>query len=246
MVTVSSCELDRRSAARMPLEVATATASASVENEPKAVTPASSAAAMTARAPAARSSGPAAAVPSDHAAASGDTTPASGSPAQSSSSSTLRVIAAARSTSARRPSASERPLLATPTRRPCTNRRLTKTSVLATFWWISLLANRVSALSVVTTSASASPAPAASASRSVSSARRSAASGSPAAARPPAVVCETLTPSPPRARCGSEPRRRRGPRDPPGRARPCRSSAFPTSARTRRRRRRPSSATART
>ena len=151
----------RRSAARMPRDVATAIASASVENEPNAVTPASSAAAITARAPSARSSGLAAAVPSAQAAAMGSAGPASGRPAQSSSSSTLAVMAAARSTSARIPSGSTRPVLATPTRRPSTNRRLTKTSLLATFWWISLLANRVSAASPATTRASASPAPAA-------------------------------------------------------------------------------------
>ena len=168
MVTVSSWALVRRSAARTPLEVATATASASIENEPYAVTPASSAAAMTARAPSARSSGLAAAVASDQAPLPGWAPSASGRPAQSSSSSTFAVIAAARSTSERRPSASARPVLATPTRRPCTNRRLTRTSVLATFWWISLLANRVSDESPLTTSASASPAPAASASRTAS------------------------------------------------------------------------------
>ncbi len=58
------------------------------------------------------------------------------------------------------PSSSMRPDDATPTRRPLTNRRLTKASALATFWWISELANRVSADSPATTRASASPAPA--------------------------------------------------------------------------------------
>ena len=48
---------------------------------------------------------------------------------------------------------------ATPTRLPTTNRRLTATLVSATFWWISLLAKRVSAESSAMTSASASVAP---------------------------------------------------------------------------------------
>ena len=68
-----------------------------------------------------------------------------GRPPQSSSSSTTRAIAAAFSASRRRPSASVRPDDATPTRLPTTTRRLIVTLVSATFWWISLLANRVSA-----------------------------------------------------------------------------------------------------
>ena len=163
----------------MPLELATAIASASVENEPKAVTPASSAAAMTARTPSARSSGLAWAVRSDQPSATGSGRSADGRPAQSSSSSTFAAIAAARSTRAPTPSSSTRPDDATPTRRPLTNRRLTNASALATFWWISELANRVSADSPATTSASASPAPAASAAWMTCSASRSASSGSP-------------------------------------------------------------------
>ena len=79
----------------MPAEFATATASASVENEPKAVTPTASAAAMTARTPSARNSGVASAVPSAQAetAARDDASIGAGRPAQSSSSSQLRAIA---------------------------------------------------------------------------------------------------------------------------------------------------------
>ena len=58
-----SCAEDRSSAARIPREFATAKLSTEVENDPKAVTPAASEAAMTARAPSARSSGLASAVP---------------------------------------------------------------------------------------------------------------------------------------------------------------------------------------
>ena len=144
----------------MPFVVATATASASCENDPKAVTPASSAAAITARAPSARSSGLASAVRSEYASGSGAGAGALGRPGQSSSSLTLAAIVDARSTSERMPSASMRPVLATPIRQPLTNRRLTYTSAEATFWWISEFANRVSALSLPTTSASASSAPA--------------------------------------------------------------------------------------
>ncbi len=244
IVTVSSCEVVRRSAARMPLEFATANASASVENEPNAVTPAASAALITARAPPARSSGVAPPVPSDQAAGSGAAVPsASGRPAQSSSSSTFAAIAAARSTSARMPSGSVRPLDATPTRRPFATRRFTNASVEATFWWISELANRVSADSPTTTSASASDTPAASARRTTSSARRSAASGSAAAASSRRAF--PVTTSPPRARCGTGRPRPRGRRGRSAAARPCRSSAFPTCATSWRRRRHPSSATAR-
>ena len=109
----------------MPFELATATASASCEKDPYAVTPASSAAAITAQAPSARSSGVAWAVPLDHASGSGCGASASGSPAQSSSSSTFDAMAAARSTSDRTPSSSIRPVFATPIRRPLTKRRLT-------------------------------------------------------------------------------------------------------------------------
>ena len=95
--------------------------------------------------------------------------------------------------------------------------------MLDTFWWISLLAKRVSDDSPVVTSASASVAPAAPASRTTSSARRSAAAGSaPMPSRP-------LMPPPQRARCGTGRPRRRARRGRSGRVRPCRSSACPTS-----------------
>ena len=112
----------------MPFVVATATASASCENDPNAVTPASSAAAMTARAPSARSSGLASAVRAEYASGRGSGAAALGRPGQSSSSLTLAAIIEARSTSERMPSASMRPVFATPIRQPFTNRRLTYTS----------------------------------------------------------------------------------------------------------------------
>ena len=79
--------------------------------------------------------------------ATGSTVVGSGRPAQSSSSSTTPAIAVACSARRRRPSESVRPDEATPTRLPTTTRRLIATLVSATFWWIWLLAKRVSAAS---------------------------------------------------------------------------------------------------
>ena len=147
----------------MPFEFATAITSVAVENEPYEMTPAASAAAITARTPSARSSGVAPAVASANDAGISRIGVGSGRPPQSSSSAELRAIAPAVSASRRSPSSSTRLLDATPTRRPTTNRRLISAFVSATFWWISLLANRVSRASSAATSASASVAPARSA-----------------------------------------------------------------------------------
>ena len=104
------------------------------------------------------------------------------------------------------PSSSTRPDDATPTRRPFTNRRLTNASALATFWWISEFANRVSARL-----AGRRPAPrprprrACSAAWMTCSARRSASSGSPP------IPCSVLIPSPPPGRSGTARPTRRGP-----------------------------------
>ena len=144
MATVMSWEEVRSCAARTPRELATASDSVEVANEPYAVTPASSAAAMTSLAASARISGVAAAVASEKPPGTSVIGVGSGRPAQSGSSSTLRAIAAACSARRRRPSSSSRPLEATPIRLPDTNRRLTCAFVSATFWWISLLAKRVS------------------------------------------------------------------------------------------------------
>src|SRR5947207_3361130 len=129
MWTVISCDVVRSWAARTPFEFATAMVSTPVANEPYATTPASSAAPMTARAAAARNSGVALAVASANAAGTSRMGVGSGRPAQSSSSATLRAIAAAFDASRRSPSSSTRPLDATPIRRPATNRRLTLTFV---------------------------------------------------------------------------------------------------------------------
>src|SRR6185369_5616725 len=159
-------------------EFATASSSADVENEPKARTPASSAAAMTARTPAARCSGVALAVASDQPAGSSWIGVGSGRPPQSSSSAEFRAIAVAVSASRRSPSSSSRFELATPTRFPIATRRLRPPFVSATFWWISLLAKRVSWARSADTSASASVAPASVASRTARSATASGSSGS--------------------------------------------------------------------
>ena len=128
----------------MPCELAIARCSAEVENDPKARTPASSAAAMTARTPSARSSGVASAVPAAQPAGRSVIGVGSGRPAQSSSSALFRAIATAVSASRRRPSSSSRFDDATPTRFPIATRRFNAPLVSATFWWISLFANRVS------------------------------------------------------------------------------------------------------
>ena len=130
----------------MPLVLATAMASASVENDPKAVTPASSAAAMTARTPSARSSGLAWAVPLRPAGV--ERRPAgrrtAGPPSRRAPRRwprSPRRARRARGCPRRRPGPTTR-------RRPggpSTNRRLTNASALATFWWISEFANRVRA-----------------------------------------------------------------------------------------------------
>ena len=69
-------------------------------------------------------------------------------------------------------------VVTTPMRRPSTKRRLTVALVSATFWWISLLANRVRAESSATTRTSASVAPACSAASSTFSASASRRRGS--------------------------------------------------------------------
>jgi hypothetical protein len=164
-------------------------ASAPVEKEPYAVTPASSAAAMTPRTSVARSSGVALAVASVQAWGKSGTSPSgAGRPLQSGSSSTCAAIAPACSARRRRPSSSIRSLEATPTRLPLTKRRLIATFVSATFWWISLFANRVSAESSAMRSTSASVAPACSASCRTRSAKPIPAVGS--------AVIEVTTASP--------------------------------------------------
>ena len=133
----------------MPAEFATATASASVENEPYAITPAASAAAMTARTPSARNSGVAPAVPRRPADGRSDRRrrrlPARAGPpsprAPRSSGRSPRRGGRASAGPRRRPC----PVETTAIRRPTTWRRLTVRLRSATFWWISLLANRVSA-----------------------------------------------------------------------------------------------------
>ena len=99
---------------------------------------------MTARTPSARSSGVAPAVVSAQPAGRSRIGVGSGRPPQSSSSAELRAIAAARLGEAPQPLVVERFVDATPTRLPIANRRLTSPFVSATFWWISLFANRVS------------------------------------------------------------------------------------------------------
>src|SRR5262245_56443635 len=95
----------------------------------------------------------------------------SGRPPQSSSSSWFRAIAAACSARRRRPSSSDRFVDATPTRLPATNRRLTWTFDSATFWWISLFANRVRLASSAIAMTSTSVGDSASAKRRTRSAR---------------------------------------------------------------------------
>src|SRR4051794_28292807 len=132
---------------------------------------------MTARTASARNSGVAVAVASDQALTAGTRLASSigaGSPAQSSSSSHVRTTADARLTRDRMPSTSVRPDDITAMRLPATNRRFTVRLDSATFWWISLLAKRVSAESSLVTRTSASVAPTRSARSRMVSARASA------------------------------------------------------------------------
>ena len=135
----------------------------------------------------------------------------------------------------RRPSSSVRPLEATPTRLPTTNRRFTTTLVSATFWWIWLLANRVSAASSAMTRASASVAPSRSAWRDGRSRRAAARRGrgrrssAPRAHHLPTPTW-TFRNRAPGTRVADVAR--------PGRARPCRSWACRASRSCWRRRRR--------
>src|SRR5258705_315064 len=176
-MTVRSWALVRRWVARIPCEFATDRCSAAVEYEPNALTPAESAAAITARPPPARCSGLAPAVPSDQAAGSSVIVVGSGRPPQSSSSAEFRAIEVAVSASDRSPSSSTRLEPATPIRLPIATRRFNEPLVSATFWWISLLANRVSWARSSDTSASTSVAPAARARATARSAIASVSSG---------------------------------------------------------------------
>ena len=106
----------RASAARMPALDAIAIVSTPVENEPKAVTPAVSAAAITSRTPAARSSGLASAVPAANPPDTGSAGPADGSPAHSDCSSAAAAIRPAVAARSRRAAGSIRPDEATPIR----------------------------------------------------------------------------------------------------------------------------------
>ena len=193
---------------------------------------------MTARAAAARNSGVAIAVASAKAAGTSRMGVGSGRPPQSWSSATLRAIAPAFDASRRSPSSSIRPLDATPIRRPATNRRLTLTFVSATFWWISLLAKRVSAESSATTRTSASVAPS-----SAAWARTCSASGSQRpSVREVATAASLTTCRRPPGRRGTARPAPRVPRGPPGQARPCRNSVCRASRSCARRRRRRTSA----
>ena len=204
------------------------------------MTPASSAAAITARAPSARSSGLACRRSVGPGAGSGSAASASGSPAQSSSSSTLRGD--------RRGPLDEgadalgvRPAGARDTHPPALHEPQVDEHLAARHVLVDLAVGEPGQRRLVADdehlglAGSGGLWPA----RTTSSARRSAASGSPP------MPCGPLMPRPPPARCGTGRRTRRGPRGRPGGARPCRSSASPTSTTRRRRRRRPSSATAR-
>src|SRR5438046_2331640 len=124
MDTVISWDDVRCCAARTPRELTIAIDSVVVENEPYAMTPASSAAAITSRTAPARISGVAPAVSSENAAGTSTIGVGSGSPAQSGSSSTLRLMTAACWAIRRRPSSSSRPPDATPIFLPEPNRRL--------------------------------------------------------------------------------------------------------------------------
>src|SRR4051794_36400839 len=126
---------------------------------------------MTARTPSARISGVAVAVAVAYPSGTSRIEVGPGSPPQSSSSSELRAIAAARSANRRRPSSSERFVDATPTRFPATNRRFTWTFHSDTFWWISLFANRVRLLSSAIARTSTSDGDSASVKRRARSAR---------------------------------------------------------------------------
>ncbi len=132
----------------MPFELTTAMLITDVANEPAVSRPTPCPAAMTARAPSARRSAPASAV--------AETNPSSGSWLRPSGSGMIAArgfgaersaIARARSTTPRMPASSRRFVLATPIRSRSMTRTWSCASCSRMFWWIRLLAKRVSAAS---------------------------------------------------------------------------------------------------